>query len=525
MILNKTRNLFLLLAVLAMAGFVAVWIATRWGIGITPDSIAYISGARSLIAETGYRMPDGEIITHYPPFFSILAAMIATSGLDVLVSARVLNSLLFSVNIAFVGILLYKLLPDDQHKKRLIPLLGALFILLSADMLDAHTMAWTEPVYIFMGNLGFVLISLYLDKGRFAYLMLSAVILGLTVLTRYVGISLLATGALGLFLFVRQKFLHRVISVIAFSFVGMLPAIAWTIRNIVFGGTATSRELSFHPLSQNHIWEALATLSTWLIVPGSIYTGKRMLIFLLVLCIGFAIWLARLSKYREYLHTRKIWLFIQNQPAMIKLVSLYIPVYLGVILAANTTLDAYTPLDGRILLPVYVSLLILVLYVIGIFLQAERPSIALSLSMGVIVVIFIAGYGSRFLHKTYQGYSEGLGFNSRQWHSSETIEAVRLLPASTVIFSNAPEAIYIHADRPANKIPKKFLSINSQPNLAYMEEMTVLKEEMVNGGKIVWFDLPWRSSPPDKEDLTLELQLNVFASLSDGNILSVESGN
>jgi hypothetical protein len=72
----------LLAALIMLAGFVAVLLATGRGVGVTPDSISYIGGARSLLAGDGFSMP-GNVpmpITHFPPFYSLLLAAIGSLG-------------------------------------------------------------------------------------------------------------------------------------------------------------------------------------------------------------------------------------------------------------------------------------------------------------------------------------------------------------------------------------------------------------------------------------------------------------
>src|SRR5687767_13052410 len=83
------------------APVIAVSAATRWGVGITPDSIAYIAGARSVLSGDGFAMPGAEPapITHFPPFYSFILAAIGVIGPDPLTVARWLGALVFAANV------------------------------------------------------------------------------------------------------------------------------------------------------------------------------------------------------------------------------------------------------------------------------------------------------------------------------------------------------------------------------------------------------------------------------------------
>ncbi len=92
---------------LAIAGFMSVMLATRWGVGASPDSVVYILGARHLAAGQDFSTysENGELqaITHHAPFYSVMLAWLSSLGLDPLQGARWLNALLFAGNILLVG--------------------------------------------------------------------------------------------------------------------------------------------------------------------------------------------------------------------------------------------------------------------------------------------------------------------------------------------------------------------------------------------------------------------------------------
>ena len=71
------------ISVVVFCGVMAwlVLYCTPFGVGLTNDSSAYISGARSLMAHQGYVRIGGDglprPITHFPPFYSIVLAVVS----------------------------------------------------------------------------------------------------------------------------------------------------------------------------------------------------------------------------------------------------------------------------------------------------------------------------------------------------------------------------------------------------------------------------------------------------------------
>src|SRR5512140_3077112 len=96
------------LGILALVGIALVLRATPEGLGLSDDSIGYIAGARSMLAGHGYReawLASDQPVTHFPPAYSSVLAFVGLLGIDPLRGARLLNALLFGLNIARAGIL------------------------------------------------------------------------------------------------------------------------------------------------------------------------------------------------------------------------------------------------------------------------------------------------------------------------------------------------------------------------------------------------------------------------------------
>jgi len=152
---------FLTLILLALIGTFLVLKATPEGLGLSDDSIAYIAGARSMLAGNGYReawLESNQPVTHFPPGFSSVLAFFGLFGLDPLRGTRFVNALLFGVNAGLLGILVWRMTPSLTAGI----VIAALFVA-SGDMLEVHVVAMSEPLFIFLSLLSFWMFDLYFE--------------------------------------------------------------------------------------------------------------------------------------------------------------------------------------------------------------------------------------------------------------------------------------------------------------------------------------------------------------------------
>ena len=106
---------FISLFLIAVAGIFLILKATPEGMGLSDDSIAYIAGARSMLAGNGYReawLNSNGPVTHFPPGFSSVLAFLGLFGLDPLRGTRFVNALLFGANAGLLGILAWRMTPS-----------------------------------------------------------------------------------------------------------------------------------------------------------------------------------------------------------------------------------------------------------------------------------------------------------------------------------------------------------------------------------------------------------------------------
>jgi hypothetical protein len=516
----KYRILALLLF-FSILGLVVVYFTARWGIGTSPDSVIYIGGARNLAMGQGFSMPYGvpphEPITFHAPFYSVLLSLFGLIGVDPMAGARWLNGLLFGATILLVGLLLQSFAKGDDSTAGWIALIGAFLALTSATLLEIHVMAWSETAFLFFSLVGFILLAGYLENSNRWLLCGAAILVGLAFLSRYIGITLLATGFLGLLIFGRKVMRKRLVDAVLFAGVGVLPMALWLVRNLGQAGTATSRVVSFHPIMRDHLAQGLATISSWLLVPDTA-SGVIQLIPLAAIAIGFLA--VVFIQGRKGGPTSAAGAIIRLPVAgFLKLAALFIPVYLAFLALSISFMDANTQLNGRILSPVFLFGLILTLYGVYTWVNISAGNRWLRyglLSVGLLIAVFYSLQASKLV---MAGYRDGLGFNSLAWAQSETLARLNDLPEEVVVYTNAPEAIYLHTSHPAFSLPRKNDLAAQRLNPEYEAEMAqtmrALNEE---AAVLVYFTRLPRSSASEEQGLAQALQLCVLDQMQDGNL-------
>src|SRR6266508_4661842 len=128
--------IFVAVLLVSLLGFLFVLQATPEGAGLSDDSIAYIAGARSMVAGHGFReawLASDQPVTHFPPAFPSVLAFFGFLGIDPLHAARFVNAFLFGLSAGLIGTLAWRMVPSLTAGL----VLGGLFIL-SSDLLQVH---------------------------------------------------------------------------------------------------------------------------------------------------------------------------------------------------------------------------------------------------------------------------------------------------------------------------------------------------------------------------------------------------
>ena len=435
-----------LLGLLSIMGMVLVLRATPEGLTLSDDSIAYIAGARSMLAGHGYReawLATNGPVTHFPPAYPAVLALLGTFGVDPLRAARMLAAVFFGLNTLLLGILGWRM-------TRWLPagiLLSLLFVL-NESLLRLHASALSEPLFIFLTLLAFWMFDLYHERdAHWLWLVACGTLVGVAYLTRYAGLALAATTVIALV--VLHAHWRRRFAGVGIFLGSLAPwLVGWAYRNYLIGGTTTNRVLAWHPITSSNLDTAWRTVAGFLLpVEYWRQTAFRLQWLLptlaLLISLVLAAWL--LGQLRQVCGSAD-----QKRPEVLSLLNgLYVFSYIAAILAAMFLFDASTKFKLRILAPAFVSFM-LVLAAIGASAWTHRRAWVIVLSA---VIIALSAYGqATTVSELMKG---GQGYASFRWYDSKAMAYLRLLPDDVAIYTNEPGAVYLYTDRPAYVLPDR----------------------------------------------------------------------
>ncbi len=445
--MDKKTALALLLGLLTATGIWLLEFSTPYGLGLIDDAISYIAAARALLSGLGFTriwLATGlEPITHWPPGYpATLAAISYLLKIDPYRSARFLNMLVFGGNAAMLA-----LLGTKMTKSSLWGGLLAFLFLSNSAILRLHAQALSEPLYLFVSLLAFFYFykSFSQDnpKGMW-WLILTGFLTALSYITRYAALSLFATFTIAIFILLptwRKRFIS-----FGYFLIGALPPILmWMGRNKIVGGSATNRAMHWHPVTLDNIQRGLHEFFDFIIPMRSLwtawyenYTFLAVLLGLFTLALLF--WLLP-QGLRYFINPQE-----NTKPEVLPFATaLYIFGYMGSLLVSLTLFDAATPLNDRILSPVYVAVLMMLIYFLHrAFAQGKMVRRYVSAGAAIFFLSIFALSQYDFVQELRQTPT---GFASWRWRESVVMEAIRELPEDIAIYTNQPPAVYFWTER------------------------------------------------------------------------------
>jgi len=543
---RRDRHTLALLIALAIAGLAVVLAGTQWGAGATPDTASYLSAARNLQQGRGLRVESdihqsqefyssgrfeaavvsgtsgsGVIslpLTQYPPLFSVLLALpglVGWVGADPLRSARWLDAILFAATILVVGIAIY------QHT-RTSPgpaVAGALLLLLCPDVLTLHIMAWSEPLFVCCTFTALLLLAAYLDGAPRGCLGAAAGAAAGAGLTRYVGVVLILLGGLALVGLSRKDRRGRLGEAALFMLLAGLPVLAWLGRNTLVAGSPANRDLVYHPVPGAALAQAVVTLGHWLLpvsaLDGPLLDGAALLG--VVGALAGSLWALGRGASAAW------------PPGPLRrlsaLLGLFIGLYGTFLLLSISLYDAATPLDGRLLSPVFVAGLMLVVTHLHWWLGPRLG--AWPWRVGAVALAGL--YGGLYLGSSIpliqSAHDRGLGYSDAAWQQSPTMQRLREQPPNALVYTNGPDAVYVLTGRGVNLLPPKANIYTEESNGHYAAQMALLREQARQRPVlVVYFDTIFRGYLPGAEELRHLLPLRVVAHGADGTIYQIDAG-
>ena len=427
------------LGLLALFGGWLIWFVTPYGVGIYYDSLEYAMAARNFASGLGLvRVTCNSIepMTRYPPLYSLVLSVFEFLGSNFTSGARLLDVLCMAGTVVMTGLITLRIC-----KNGFFALFAALIISISPVIIRYYSWAMSEPPYMLLMLACIYILDHYLTENLSIYLYTAAILASLAVMTRFIGLALIASCILFVFFDYKKNFKisdSRLLKPLTiFCFITLLPLGLWLLRGMLLTGSATNRTVGWYLSSPNRIIP-LAYIAKWFVPwSGNLSWNWKAILILLVLVFLFFLLSAAIIK------------FIKST-SLPRVIVVNIVFYLVLVLVLMAVADPLTPLDNRILLPVYVLIIILILSGISyLWNQSNAIYKLVAISLVVYLGVFL-GYQSVSVVNELR--VDGQFYASSDWRNSEVSKTLVKMEPKTV-YTNDMTAVYFGANQPSCIIP------------------------------------------------------------------------
>ncbi|MFC1831320.1 hypothetical protein ACFL0S_04790 [Thermodesulfobacteriota bacterium] len=215
----------------------------------------------------------------------------------------------------------------------------------------------------------------------------------------------------------------------------------------------------------------------------------------------------------------------KNRIITIKICVIFIITYLLFLIVSISFIDAHTPLDYRILIPVYLFFFQFIILLLSLTSKRQRSNLAV-FAVLLLILLFTWKQFDRQTQFVVQSHQQGIGFADRRWIQSGIIREIQQRDKDIVVYTNAPEPFFLFSDQDAKLLPIHTFPGTRESNLNFKEELNQMQEMVYSGEAIIAYFtfVTWRWYIPSQEDLTALDHTQRIYNNSDGFIL-VSSGS
>jgi len=454
--MNKPRfiaNVFLWgIGILALFGSVLIVFNTAKGLSGGSDAAGYVVSARNVVKGlgVGYFYPGGQfhLLNIHPPLYVLSVAWVAFFKIDVVQAARILDVIYFSAVLLLAGYIFHRFGTVSSFS-----LLAALVLAAYPPLFGIYHSAMTESLYflLFLGSIFCLLV--YQKNHLNRWWIVSATLIGLSVVTRYDGIAILPVGLTSVFLFDGGTLAQRFKKAALFGLLAILPLLIFGFTiHFNLGQPALGRDVNIDWSAvldkfQQFRAATLAVLWSWLPFPGflPIIKSRSRMIFLGLILVG-AIGATLFAESRNK-HVVPL-----KQDGDFQIFAIFALSFLFTIAFLIFTFLVFglpARVDDRQLLPLYISAAMGLLAGFACWQKAWFRQRGWIQGLAWVVAGVFIFWDLQGAFAIIIANRAGSGPLSTTWQNSELVKAVSTLPQNALIISNRPDILLYWADRPA----------------------------------------------------------------------------
>lgn len=495
---NYLKNLDSLIA--AVIGLIAIHIYTQYsGVGISPDSIMYESTARNIYEHASLLTFNGSPLVFFPVFYPFfLSIILFISRVDTITAAPIINGLLFAGVIFTSGVIISKFKSYSPIYKWLI----LVAIILSPGLLEIYTYLWSETLFILEIMLFVLAYNNYMQKHTMASLLMVSILVAISCITRYAGVTLIGAGGLMMLmdnqLVIRKKIVH----VLIFGFISISLLVCNLILNRLSTGLSTgTREPAITPLSKNLYYSGIV-MCDWMGLPHTAYPYSIFIAcFLLLFLVALIVWRAFTGKIN----------YIEN-------IVIMFAAFYGIFIPALASVSRFETLNSRLLSPMIVCLLVGLTCWVPDLLKGLNVKKQIIYAIPFIALMLFSEYSLAMTD--YQRYDDesdyGVpGYSDDDWNKSQFIPFLKshktIYKAGVPIYTDADEAVYFFTGETSKLLPHRYF------------KNTVNQFFGVKHYYLIWFNKLNNTELIGLQDIVKREKLNILYQFPEGAVYEYDA--
>jgi hypothetical protein len=484
----------IVLFVFALSAFILVILASGpYNLGVTSDSVYYIEVSRNIKSLAGVVNNEGKLVQHWPPFYPVvLAASSSVLCLDCLDSGKYLNAVLIAIFFFIFNLIL------RRNNLNIYLAFTVNLLLLISMSLQVFIMFWSEGLFLML-LLGFIFLFLRWSDLRTSYLLIvSGLMAGLMVLTKYAGIGFVAAALLYLLFFCKDSLKNKSVHIFSFIIPVLAIVLPWIFYTLIAGEGKGIRKFAFHPADSQHLNDLAGTFNQWLVPEPSaigiyIYPVLLSALILLILIMAF-----------KNINIKKAFSTLsENQVNYLKFIAILAFCYIFFLFLSISFFDAQTPMNNRILSPLFPLMVLIIAPVFKWIMQTR----SLKVTGIIIIIVAIISQSGYFYKSWHKHFLYGTGYTSRAWKNSGTLKKLEDFRGCSV-YTNGVDIFKLYEPEGITEI--KGLPMRHNPNTlienpSFNFNLTEMKMSVETGDYVlIYFEKIRRSYLPGKGEL-LEL--------------------
>ncbi len=478
----------------SVLGCIVIYCLTRFGgIGISPDSVGYSEAAINLKDKGALLDFNGLALVDFPAGYPLfLSFFYLLTGISPILLSPFINALLY------VGVILISssIMQSFQGVTRWYRIAILILLASSPCLWEVYGMIWSETLFLFLVLFFMLGWKNYSNKKTIFSLLLLALVTACAFVTRFAGITLVATG-IALIFFDESISILKKIKHLALFFVGSISfVIINLIRNHYASGTLSGvREKALRTAGEN-LLDIGSVLGGWF--P---FIGEHALAGAIIFCLLVAFAVIQI-----------VYRLIQQQfySKLETVVYGFFLVY-SIFIILISSISRFEELSSRLLSPMYIPIIWVSTCWIPNFIQKKSRTFRIVLLMGT-AVFFIAVLKNYYQQnvETWDGiaYAGIPGYSEKQWKESPTIKYINTHKESIngAIYSDAYDGLYYLTGVKSLPLPHK--EIESEKN-KFLNNTSLI---------VVWFKDGVNTDLIDLDYINSHKKLQLTKSFEDGAI-------